>query len=268
MTSFETRDIFKVNGDASFVEEVEAKCEDLSNSIEGFTTTTTATTGSTYLNESHYGIFSKPTPLDLENMGMAYGISGLYLQSNGMGSPSSPSEKLNGLTLGQMTVPSYAVMQQPSFSRAMSVTTMTSSSSSPVTVPSPPVAATNGMTRFGSQEIMLSKSTSPTQVLSPNSSDGKEQAERLVENGMKMAQEQKQYYSVMPPERGVDSTANFIDQVLISLFLKHFIAFVSSVCQSMCKLYAFSLTCDNWHVCLFFARIFVSVLFLWVDRRH
>ena len=52
--------------------------------------------------------------------------------------------------------------------------------------------------------------------MSPASNDVKEQAERLVENGMKMAQEQKQYYSVMTPERCVDSTANFIDQV--SLF--------------------------------------------------
>lgn len=69
-----------------------------------------------------------------------------------------------------------------------------------------------------SNGVPLSQSSSP--VLSPNSSDGKEQVERLVgsENGMKLAQEQKQYYGIHPQgvlqqERGVD-TANFVDQVL------------------------------------------------------
>jgi hypothetical protein len=78
------------------------------------------------------------------------------------------------------------------------------------------------MTRFGSQELLMadningiiSQSNGSSPVLSPDSSDGKEQVERLVENGMKLVQEQKQYYSVgMQPERGVDATTNFIDQV-------------------------------------------------------
>jgi len=232
LTSFETRDIFKATGlnGNSFVNEVEAKCE--SNSViqqEVVASTNgvaAAAPAAPYSNEAHY-IFNKPT-LDLESMGMAYGISGLYLQGNGIGSPSSPllspsmvaSEKLNGLTLGQMAPP-YGM--QPSFSRAMSVSAATtkpvfvssSSPTSPVVAKSQPA---NGMTRFGSQELSMAESNGISQgtspVLSPNSSDGTEQVERLVENGMKMAQEQKQYYSVMQAERGVDSTANFIDQVL------------------------------------------------------
>ncbi|KAG0621124.1 hypothetical protein M758_4G270900 [Ceratodon purpureus] len=258
LTSYETRDIFKstvLNGD-SFVDEVEAKCD--SNSI---IQQEVSANGAPYSNGTLHTsyMFNKPT-LDLENMGMAYGISGLYLQGNGvtgLESPSSPSmspsglmspslvasEKLNGLTIGQMA-PSYC---PPSFetkttssmgfppgiafssARAMSVNAgtkpfLSSSQTSPVTqvVLSQPIA--NGMSRFGSQEMLmsaaesngLSQSTSPT--LSSNSSDGKEQVEILIaaENEMKMSQE-KQYYSmhqqgVMQQERVVD-TANFVDQV-------------------------------------------------------
>ncbi|KAG0631702.1 hypothetical protein M758_1G273500 [Ceratodon purpureus] len=269
LTSFETRDIFKstlLNGD-SFVDEVEAKC-DTNLTIQQ----ELAGNGGPYSNgttHSNY-VFNKPT-LDLENMGMAYGISGLYLQGNGvtgMGSPSSPtmsmsqtglmspsmaaSEKMNGLTLGQMVPTTYC---PPSFdakttssmgyspgmayssARAVSVNAGTKQfMSSPPTAPIAQVVtsqppATNGMTRFGSQEMLMAAaengglssikdSTSP--VLSPSSSDGKEHVERLMggENGMKMSQE-KQYYAMQQQQQqqgvlrqnsGVDTT-DFGDQV-------------------------------------------------------
>lgn len=287
LTSFETRDIFKstgLNGD-SFVDEVEAKCE--SSSIIQQEAAAANGGAAPYSNEPLHStyIFNKPT-LDLENMGMAYGISGLYLQGNGitgLGSPSSPSmsqsgllspsmvasEKLNGLTLGQQMAPSYGMQPFSSSARAMSLTAGTklpfvsSSSTSPVTqvVPSQQQQpAANGMTRFGSQEILmaaaesngLSQSSSP--VLSPNSSDGKEQVERLIgsENGMKMAQEQKQYYSihqlgVMQPERGVDSSANFVDQVLFFEldFLTVFYECLCSFCD-MCFFNVSFVTCARW----------------------
>ena len=250
LTSFETRDIFKstlLNGD-SFVDEVEVKC-DTNATIQQ----EAAGNGGPYANgntHSNY-VFNKPT-LDLENMGMAYGMSGLYLQGNGvtgMGSPSSPSismsqtglmspsvaasEKMNGLTLGQMAPTTYC---PPTFdakttsslgyspgiaypsARAMSVNTgtkpfMSASPTAPVAqvVTSQP-PATNGMSRFGSQEMLMvaaengalssmKESTSPS-VLSPSSSDGKEHVERLLggENGMKISQE-KQYYGLQQQQQ-------------------------------------------------------------------
>lgn len=159
-----TSSIFEVNGN---LEEVK-----VANSISEQVVSAGAPT---YSND--FTVFNKPT-LELENMGMAaYGISGLY-------SPLSPSEKLSGLTLAQMTAPSYGLQQAP-YSATTTMPFVTSSSASTV-------AATNGMTRFGSQEF-LSKSTSPD-ALSPNSSDG--QGDHVVETEMKMAQELKSYRSV------------------------------------------------------------------------
>lgn len=190
MTSFETRDIFKpsgLNGD-SFVDEVEAKC-DISNSISQQQQELSGN-GAPYSNGALHSsyVFTKPT-LDLESMGMAYGVSGLYLQGNGVtgSGPSvsqaglmSPSmvasEKLNGLTLEQIA-PSYCPptsfdmkttaslgfapgMIYPS-ARAVSVNTgtkpfMSSPQTSPVaqvvTSQAPPA---KGMTRFGSQEMLM-----------------------------------------------------------------------------------------------------------------
>ncbi|XP_024374151.1 uncharacterized protein [Physcomitrium patens] len=255
LSSFETRDIFKpasLNGD-SFVDEIEAKCE--SNLIVPQEATANGATYSNGTLHNNYN-FSKPT-LDLESMGMGYGISSLYLQGNGvtgMGSPSSPSisqsglispsvmasEKLNGLTVGQMA-PSYgpssfdakttSSMGYPpgmsySSARAMSVNAemkqfLSSPQATPVTqvVTLQPVASMPS--RFGSQDMLLPaaernghQSSSP--VLSPNSSDGKDQVERLVggEAGIKTSQE-KQYYSmnqrgVMQQDKGLD-TASFVD---------------------------------------------------------
>jgi hypothetical protein len=254
-----------------FVDEVEAKCDPSSiiqQQQEVAGNGTGAYSNGTSHSSSNY-VFNKPT-LDLENMGMAYGISGLYLQGNGVtgmgSSPSSPSmsmsmsqtgwmspsmaasEKMNGLTLGQMTPTSYcppastlgyssAGMAFPS-ARAMSVNAgtkpfMSSPPPAPVAqvVTSQPPPATNGLSRFGSQEILMAaaaengaglssvkESTSP--VLSPSSSDGKEHVERLIngggENGLKMSQE-KQYYGLQQPgllrqDSGVDTT-DFGDQV-------------------------------------------------------
>jgi hypothetical protein len=164
-----TSSIFEVNGD---LEEVK-----VANSVSEQVVSEGAPS---YSND--FTVFNKPT-LELESMGMAaYGISGLY-------SPLSPSEKLSGLTLAQMTTPSYGLQQAP-YSATTTMPFVTSSSSSTV-------AATNGMTRFGSQEF-LSRSTSPN-ALSPNSSDGQDY---VVETEMKMAQEPKQYRSV-----------DFVDQV-------------------------------------------------------
>lgn len=193
LTSFETRDIFKstvLNGD-SFVDEIEAKCD--TNSI---IQQEVSGNGAPYSNgtlHSNY-VFTKPT-LDLESRGMAYGVSGLYLQGNGvtgLGSPSGPSqtglmspsmvasEKMNGLTLEQMA-PSYG---PPSFdvkttsslgfapgmayppARAMSINVgtkqfMSSPQTSPVaqvvTSQAPPA---NGMSRFGSQEMLMAAAES------------------------------------------------------------------------------------------------------------
>lgn len=252
LTSFETRDIFKstgLNGD-SFVDEVEAKCETNSiiqqqqENVNGLGPYSNGALHSSY-------VFTKPT-LDLESMGMGYGVSGLYLQGNGVGSPSGPSmspsmaasEKLNGLTLEQMA-PSYFDMKTtaglslgfaPAMAtyppaRALSGTKqfMSSPQTSPVAqvVTSQALPATNGMSRFGSQEILMAAAAAESNgvasmndnvspVLSPSSSD-----ENLSENGMKMSQE-KQYYGLQPSgllrhESGVDTT-DFVDQVFLRSF--------------------------------------------------
>jgi hypothetical protein len=233
LTSFETRDIFKsteLNGD-SFVDEVEAKCD--TNSIVQ-QEAPAGSVGAAYSNGGLHDnyVFTKPT-LDLENMGMAYGVSGLYLQGNGVGSPSAPSqtglmspsmmasEKLNGLTLEQMAPPySFDVKTTASLgfppgmvtyppARAISSGTTKQFMSAPQTLPVAQVVTSqaphtsNGiLSRFGSQEILMAaaaaesngmESVSP--VLSPSSSEGKEHFESLTENGMKMSQE-KQYYGL------------------------------------------------------------------------
>ena len=204
LSAYGSRDIFKSNGD-SFVDEVEVKCDThlIVQQQQDLSANGAYNNGTLHTNGY---MFNKPT-LDLENMGMAYGISGLYLQQGNevttLGSPSSPSEKLNGLTLASH---SYCPVTTAIFQRGMKPF-LSSSQTSPVA---------NGLSRFGSQEMLmaaaessgLSQSTSPT--LSPNSSDGKEQVERLMaaENGMKMSLDVKQsYYGV---------TADFVDQVLIT----------------------------------------------------
>jgi len=246
LTSFETRDIFKstaLNGD-SFVDEVEAKCD--TNSIVQ-QEAPAGSVGAAYSNgdlHSDY-VFTKPT-LDLENMGMAYGVSGLYLQGNGVGSPSAPSqtglmspsmmasEKLNGLTLEQMTPPyGFDVKTTASLgfppglvtyppARAISSGTTKQFMSAPQTLPvaqvvtsqAPP--ATNGiMSRFGSQEILMAavaaesnsmESVSP--VLSPSSSEGKEQEKHFY--GL-------QQQGLLRQESGVD-TDDFVDQVFVEFW--------------------------------------------------
>nr|XP_024383345.1 uncharacterized protein LOC112286052 isoform X1 [Physcomitrium patens] len=255
LTAFETRDIFKSTGLNSFVDEVEAKC-DVNSIIQQGAPGNSAPYSNAPLHSNY--VFHKPT-LDLENMGLGYGMSGLYLPGNGvtgMRSPSSPtmsqamspglvspamvaSEKLNGLTLGQMA-PSF---RPPSFDTK--TTTSTGFSSGMVypsvrvmpadggtkqftssSQPSPTLQvvtsqpATNGMYRFGSQEMLTSAAENSglssmngnsSPVLSSTSSDGKEQVEQLVggENGMKMSQE-KQFYSI---QEGAVDTDNFVDQV-------------------------------------------------------
>ncbi|XP_024369421.1 uncharacterized protein [Physcomitrium patens] len=191
LTAFETRDIFKssgLNGD-SFVDEVEARCD--ANSV---IQQEVAGNGAPYLNgtlHTNYG-FNKPT-LDLENISMAYGMSGLYAPGNGvtgMGSPSRPttsqavssvlvspamaaSEKLNGLTLSQMAPPyrSSSFDKQTTASvgfssgmvypstRAVSSAKGGTKQFTSSSQPSPDVhmvtsqPATNGMSRFVSQEM-------------------------------------------------------------------------------------------------------------------
>lgn len=248
LTSFETRDIFKstgLNGD-SFVDEVEAKCE-TNSSIQQQQENVLAGNGlGPYSNGALHSsyVFTKPT-LDLESMGMGYGVSGLYLQGNGVGSPSGPSmspsmaasEKLNGLTLEQMA-PSYFDMKTTTglslgFAPAMvtyppagTKQFMSPPQTSPVAqvVTSQALPATNGMSRFGSQEILMAAAAAESNgvasmndnvspVLSPSSSD-----ENLSENGMKMSQEKQYYAGLLRQESGVDTT-DFVDQVFLRSFL-------------------------------------------------
>lgn len=264
MTSLGNGDIFKssvLNNGDSFVVEVEAKCDPSSiiSQVE------LSVSGAPYTNgnlHTQYN-FCKPT-LDLEHTGMGYSNSGLYLQGNGvpgLGSPSSPcmsqsglmspsmvaSEKMNGLSLEQMSPAYGAALYDSKANMSMAYPKSVSFASPGVIAVSPatkqfaasplesPVtqSAVNGISRFGAQDMVMSTigsngmppvatvkdSTSP--VLSPNSSDVKDSVDGLLggENRLNMSQ-RKQYFNThqqgvsMVQRGGVADTTSFTDQVL------------------------------------------------------
>jgi hypothetical protein len=188
-------DIFKsavLNNGNSYADDVETKCDP--NSMISDEVSVLGPLYSNGAAHNNYS-FSKPT-LDLENMGMAYCCSGLYLQGTGvtgLASPSSPclnqsgimspsmvaSEKFNGLSLGQMAPPycqslydsktnlSLGYSQGISYTSAGMMATNTGPkqfATSPMTAPVAQASAAqpsaNGLTRFGSHDMVINVGTS------------------------------------------------------------------------------------------------------------